>query len=170
MTIGLFMKRIIGALAAYAVAFAASAGVCSADMMKNTDTPFWHYMEVMYVVYSIAIPITIFFVIANIFLLFSKNYKNYSLGGRVLGLLSFFVGLLTLFMVVGVVFYVIAVQVMADYNPWKARAERKERKLDPPGRQKSGTGENEAGERGAAPSHGKIRGRWERRILIKIKP
>ena len=63
------IRRIAGVLAAYAVAFAASAGVCSADMMKNTDTPFWHYMEVMYVVYSIAIPITIFFVIANIFLL-----------------------------------------------------------------------------------------------------
>lgn len=132
MTTGLFMKRITGALAAYAVAFAASAGVCSADFMKDTDTPFWKYAEAMYVVYTIAIPITVFLVIANIFLLFSKNYRNYSLGGRVLGLFGFLIGLLTLFMIVGVVFYVLAFQIMADYNPIKARAERKERKLNPP--------------------------------------
>lgn len=126
------IRRITGVLAAYAVAFAASAGVCSADFMKDTDTPFWKYAEAMYVVYTIAIPITVFLVIANIFLLFSKNYRNYTLGGRVLGLFGFLIGLLTLFMIVGVVFYVLAFQIMADYNPIKARAERKERKLDPP--------------------------------------
>lgn len=126
------IRRITGALAAYAVAFAASAGVCSADMMRNTNIPFWYYVEVVYVIYSIAIPITLFLVIANIFLLFSKDYRNYSLGGRILGLFALLVGFLTLFMVIGVFFYVIAIQVMADYNPWKAKAERKERKLNPP--------------------------------------
>lgn len=117
------IRRITGALAAYAVAFAASANVCFADHIK-IKTPgqrmFWGYLEFMFAVYQVVVPLTFFLLVFAVVTLFRK-LKNYDYHQKLLAILDLVLGLGSLFLIVGVFFYIKALMVMGDYDPKKAR-------------------------------------------------